>query len=206
VYWRILQKSYWETQAGKLQQIAMTTTTPIPVIGGYRLDKFTSASFGKTKASWEAQLAANKGAVFKSEYLMILNYCSNCLDYAGNNGNSYTYGIFKGNNDEADALIELVYQKDGRKWLKLLNLHLCPTVDVSFQTQDIDISQVSAIFGAALAGTVYLTSTDHPTKVTKLYGRSGTLLSFLKGIGAYIQANVPAISVSVEGRWLVIRS
>jgi hypothetical protein len=183
----------------------MTTTTPIPVIGGYRLDKFTSVSFGKTKASWEAQLAANKEAVFSSEYLMILDYCSKCLDYAGNNGNSYTYGIFKDNNDEADALIEIVYQKEGRKWLKLLNLHLCPAVDVSFQTQNVNIAQISAIFSAALAGTVYLTSTDHPTNVTKLYGRSGTLLSFLKGIGAYIQANVPTISVSVEGRWLVMK-
>ena len=181
-------------------------TTPFPQIGGYRLDKFSAASFGKTKMAWGAQLSANKNAVFSSEYMMILDYSSKCLNYQSNNGSSYVYGVFKDNSDEADAVIELVYQKDGRKWLKLLNLHLCPGVDVSFQTQNVDIAQISAIFGAALAGTVYLTSTDHPTNVTKLYGRSGTLLSFLKGIGAYIQANVPTISVSIEGRWLVMKS
>lgn len=49
------------------------------------------------------------------------------------------------------------------------------------------------------------TNTAHPSKVTKLYGRSGTLLAFLKGVGTYIERNVdvPGLKVSFEGRWLV---
>jgi hypothetical protein len=178
--------------------------TPIPAFGVYRLNQFTADSFAKTKSGWEAQLASNKNAVFFSEFTMILDYCSKCLDYGGHSGNSYAYGIFKDGSEITDAIIELVYQKDGRKWLKLLNLHLCPEVDLSFSTQDVDLTQITAIFSASVVGTVYLTSTDHPTKVTKLYGRSGTLLSFLKGLAGHIQANVPEIAVSIDGRWLVM--
>jgi hypothetical protein len=172
----------------------------------YQLKKFDATSFPSTKRTWERQLADNSGAIFASDYQRILDWAGTCIDDDGNNGNSFAYGIFKGNSHHADAIVELVYVKPARKWLKLLNLHLCPSVDLSFHTQDIDIKQLSHIFAAAVVGTVRLTSTAHPTKVTKLYGRSGTLLSFLKGLGAYIEGqNIPRISVSIEGRWLVMK-
>lgn len=171
----------------------------------YELRRFDATSFPSTKRVWEKQLIDNSGAVFASDYQRILDWAGECVGNDGIQGHSFAYGIFRGNSHHADAIVELVYTKPARKWLKLLNLHLCPSVDLSFHTQDIDIKQLSTIFAAAVVGTVRLTSTAHPTKVTKLYGRSGTLLSFLKGLGAYIEnQNIPGLSVSIEGRWLVM--
>jgi hypothetical protein len=59
------------------------------LFGGYRLQKFTETSFNKTRAAWEAQVASNQSGIFSSEYVMILDYYSKCLDYNGTAGNSY---------------------------------------------------------------------------------------------------------------------
>ncbi len=71
-----------------------------------------------------------------------------------------------------------------------------------------DIERINAIFVAAVVGTIALTSEAHPSRTTKLYGRSGTLRAFLKDFGAYFQekGGIEGLEVAVEGRWLVFRA
>lgn len=173
----------------------------------HELKKFDSTTIAATRAAWVKELAAHKTEVLAAPYQRILDWAAGHIDYAGNGKETFAYGIFAGEAHSADAIVELVYTKSGRKWLKLLDLNLCPSVDLSFTDQNVDIQQLSSIFAAGVTGTVQLTSTAHPAKVTKLYGRSGTLLAFLKGVGTYIEgnSNVPGLKVSMEGRWLVFQ-
>lgn len=173
----------------------------------YELQKFDTAKYEATKKEWGRQLKAHKKDILAGEYERILAWTGDHMDYEAARGENFVYGIFRNGSDHAAAVVDLIYQKAASKWLKLMDLYLCPAVDLSFSSQDIDIQELTSIYGAAVLGTVELTSTAHPTKVTKLYGRSGTLLAFLKGIGAYIaeKADVPGFEVKVEGRWLVFR-
>jgi hypothetical protein len=170
------------------------------------LRKFSATSLDATRTAWQRQLKTHSRDLIASEYQRILGWAGCHISY-GAAQDTYAYGIFDKNSGEADAVAEVIYSKAGARWLKLLDLHLCPSVDLSFATQDIDIRRLTAIFTAAVIGSMRLTSTAHPTKVLKLYGRSGTLLAFLKGVGTYIESNikVSGIKVSIEGRWLVFK-
>lgn len=172
----------------------------------HELRQFTSASLTATRTAWDAQLRTHRKDLIASEYQRILDWAAGHIRYGGSQ-HTFAYGIFDKASSEAEAVAEVIYSKAGARWLKLLNLHLCPAVDLSFATQDVDIRRLTSIFAAAVVGAFELTSTSHPTKVLKLYGRSGTLLAFLKGVGTYIESNlkVTGIKVSIEGRWLVFK-
>lgn len=174
----------------------------------WSLDKFDSDRLSATRANWGSHLKRHKDQFLASEYQRILDWTEDHIDYQGNSKDTFAYGIFADSAKHADAIVEIIYAKSGKQWLKLLSLHLCPSAELSFETQSFDIAKVAGIFSAAVTGTVKLTSTAHPTKVTKLYGRSGTLLAFLQGLGSHIQANggVKGLKVSLEGRWLVFRT
>lgn len=176
-------------------------------VGEHELQQFNAAKFDATGREWRRQLQAHKKDILATEYERILAWTGSHMDYEKAGAENFVYGIFQNGSDHAVAVVDMIYQKAARKWLKLMDLYVCPSVDLSFATQDIDIQELTAIYATAVVGTVQLTSTVHRTKVTKLYGRSGTLLAFLKGIGTYIAENakVPGLEVNIEGRWLVFR-
>ena len=171
----------------------------------YTMNPFTKATLDATKKAWDLQLKKHQEDLLSWEWQRVLEDAASKIDYS--KGDQFAYGIFEDGCDTAEAIVLLVYRKEAKKWLKLLELNLSPSVDLSFSDQTLDIQQLSSIFGAAVIGTIRLTGTAHPTKVTKLYGRSGTLLSFLKGVGAYIEreAQIKGLRVSIQGRWLVFQ-
>lgn len=181
----------------------MTTQSPFT----HELKKFDAKTLAATKAEWDRQIKKHSKEVLASEYQRILDWATTHIDYDGVGCHTFAYGIFEKGSDHADAIVELIYLRTAKKWLKLLNLHLCPSADLAFSTEPIDLKTITTIFSVAVTGTVRLTSSVHPTKVVKLYGRSGTLLAFLKGVGAYIAADADlqkaGFSVTIEGRWLV---
>jgi len=170
------------------------------------LDRLDNGRLEATSNEWRSQFSRHKNQLIPSEYERILAWAAGCVDYEGPACESFAYGVYENGAGHAIAISEVVYSKSGRKWLKLLDLHLCPAVDLSFYNDELDIMGLSSIFAAAIVGTFHLTK-RHPTDTVKLYGRSGTLLTFLKGIGAYIerQGGLPGLKVGIEGRWLVIR-
>ncbi|MGH2509064.1 MAG: hypothetical protein ACRDHZ_16925, partial [Ktedonobacteraceae bacterium] len=159
----------------------------------HALHQFDPAKLAATEKEWRRQLQAHKKDILATEYERILGWTGKRIDYGKAASENFVYGIFENGSGHAVALVDMVYQKAAKKWLKLMDIFLCPAVDLSFATQNVDIQQLTSIYAAAVIGTIQLTSTAHPTKVTKLYGRSGTLLAFLKGVGTYIanNSNVP---------------
>ena len=120
----------------------------------FHLKQVLWCSLKQTEIGWDKQLKKHSKELLASEFERILEFAKAHAVYTGNPGASYAYGIFAVGEDEAIAIAELIYQRSAGKWLKLLNLHVCPAVDIAFSSQSVDIRELSHIFGAAILGTV----------------------------------------------------
>lgn len=169
----------------------------------FELRPFSRKSLEETRAKWEKQLKSHQGEVMPTEYTRLLDWAARNMAYE--TGETFAYGVFPRGEAAAVAIAEILYTRAQRKWLKFLNLTLSPEYDVGLASDAPDLIAIGHVFAAAISGTVGLTRV-HKSRVTKLYGRSGTMLSFLKGLSAHLQANqIEGVEVTVEGRWLVIR-
>jgi hypothetical protein len=172
----------------------------------YELKPFTNDTMAATRNAWGKEVCAREGEILSTQYERILQWAEDHIDYSGEKSQTFAYGIFGRSAHDADAIVELIYTKSGAKWMKLLDVHLSPSVDFAFAPQEVDLKRLMSIFAAGMDGTVHLASTVHPSNVTKMYGRSGTLLEFLKEVGTVKDNSaLPGLKVSIEGRWLVFR-
>jgi hypothetical protein len=171
----------------------------------YKLQRFDEKSLRQTNARWIRQIERHPSEVLASQYERILRWSAERIDYGDATGEEFAYGLFRDGDATADAIVEVTYTKRGRKWLKLLDLHLSPELDLAFYDQSVDILRINDLFAAAVVGVVKLTGEEHPSQTAKLYARSGTLLAFFRSLGAYIQEQrkVDVLKVAIEGRWLV---
>jgi hypothetical protein len=172
----------------------------------YKLKRFEQASLSATQTNWQKQCERHPNDLIPTEYERILKWTAENAIYEKAR-ETFAYGVFEGDSHTASAVLEVLYPKAGRRWLKQLDLHLAPSLDLSFYTDNVDLEAIGNIFGAGVAGVLRLTA-DHPAKEVKLYGRSGTLLTYLKGLAAKLEGN-PAMKdfrITVEGRWLVFRA
>lgn len=174
----------------------------------YELRAFDKNTLAATKKSWLHQIETHAGEILPTAYVRILDWAHDHVDYSCENGNAIAYGIFPQDQQTAVAIVTVSYTKTGRKWLKVLDLDLSPTLDLSFFDDSFSFDVIGGIFAAAILGTIKLTKTAHPAKVTKLYGRSGTALTFFKGFGAAFEkfGGPKGMTVSIEGRWLVFKT
>lgn len=168
---------------------------------------FDADSLGETRKAWLGQVGKHSEHLSEIEFEKTLDWAAAHLDY-DNGEEGLAYGIFSKNGKVAHAVIEVVYAKPGTKWLKMLNLTLSPALFLGFVTDGgIDREALTAVYTAAVAGTLKLAG-KHPSKTVKLYGRSGSLFTFLQGLAEYLKEHAPVqdVTVAVEGRWLVFRT
>lgn len=172
----------------------------------YELREFTEESMAATEAAWAKVLASHSSDLLPGEFTRILAWTRSRLS-ATSPTETLAYGVFASDRAHALAIAEIVYTKAGRKWLKMLDLHLSPELDLSMSSGAPDLWTISGVFSEAIVGTTRLTRV-HVTNVVKLYARSTSLLTFFKGLAATIGAagDNEAIDVSIEGRWLVIKT
>lgn len=168
---------------------------------------FDADTLRETRDDWVAQVEKHPTQLSVTEFEKTLDWAAAHMDYQ-NGEDGLAYGVFRKNAKSADAIIEVVYTKSGNKWLKMLNLTLCPDCIAGFIVPGlaIDRERLASVYTGAIAGTLKLTGV-HPSKTVKLYGRSGSLFSFLQGIADYItkHSKMNGVSVSVDGRWLVFK-
>jgi hypothetical protein len=172
----------------------------------WELRQFDAKSLLATRVEWLRQLEKDPKAGHKPDIEAKLDWCEKHLEYL--KGPDFAYGVFAKSDNHADAIVDVVYQKDaGKKWLKAMGVTLSPAETRFFSTEPQDFENMVEIYLAAISGVLNLTKV-HPTKVTKLYGRSGTLLAFLEGIAATLKTKggLKNVSVTMEGRWLVFRA
>lgn len=169
--------------------------------------RFDAESLEETSKAWLEQVEKYSSYLSAVDFEKTLDWASAHMDYDdGEDG--LAYGIFSKNSKKAAAIIEVVYTQSGRKWLKMLNLTLSPTLIAGFIASNggVDREALIAVYTAAVVGTLHLAG-SHPSKTVKLYGRSGSLFTFLQGLAAYLKehSGLQGISVSVDGRWLVFK-
>lgn len=172
----------------------------------YHLKMFDASSLEETCDAWQKAVERHKSEVFSTEFDRIIDWVRQKVSYDEPSESSFAYGIFEGEALVASAVVEIIYQRTGRRWLKMLNLHLSPDLDAKLNGDSIDSDVLSGIYSEAIVGTIRLTG-RHPTDTVKLYARSATLLGFLRGVTSSLhrQEDLP-FDVSTEGRWMVIRT
>jgi hypothetical protein len=172
------------------------------------LRPFSLQSLETTKVEWLAQLKRHQGEIVRSPYEQAFAWATDRIDYAKNDNEQFYYGLFNRKTQRCDAIADLTYTKRARKWLKMVDLMLSPDLDITFYDKTADRQRFADLFTAAVLGVVKLTGSAHPSRTVKIYGRSPTLLKFLKGLEVSIkrQGNPDGTEVSIEGRWFVIRA
>jgi len=112
------------------------------------------------------------------------------------------------------ALVELVPTKKGNEfWLKMLNVYLSPKEFSTKNNGDKETlrKQLSQIFASIVSGIIQIGSELPQMTTVKLYGRSEALLDFFESMTLTLNEMVeitttfPGISITIEGRWLVLR-
>lgn len=172
----------------------------------YKLQPFDAASVKATRLDWERQLQKKQEDLFSADFLRFLDWVDTHMDYADGGDEGLAYGIFRDGSKHAVAIVDVVYSKRGTKWLKMMGVNLSPDLYLRLTGDNDDFVEVLDVYQEAVFGTLALTSV-HKSNTVKLYGRSGTLLAFLKALAGHTKPKLASlgINVTVEGRWVVFR-
>lgn len=162
---------------------------------------------------WLSEIDSEEHEVFSAEYQQLFNMILASSAY-GELGQRYNTPIFFGvigKSNECYALIELVQSRKGASvWVKMMDVYLCPLLELADDTEETTIKRLDA-FKEALLGIFALTKTVSGADTVKVYGRTDAILSFLRGMHSAFSVfnslgTIKGIQVSIEGRWLVFRS
>lgn len=180
-------------------------------VGDYSIQEFDDVRLGATRRAWTKALNDDPSEFNRTMFDRRLALAAKKCDYK--NGSEFCYGIFPSGIKAASAIVEISYTKESSKWIKMLNLHLSPSLDLSIDKNSPNFSELADIFSAAIVGTLKLTGV-HKSRVVKLYARSTVLLSFFKFVAEKLPKELEkvedggraaAIKLSVDGRWLVMK-
>src|ERR1700732_1162753 len=85
----------------------------------YSLVKFDADSLAETRKGWEKQLKEHSKELLASDFERILDWAEKHASYDANSTGAYAYGVFNGSSKSAEAIVEIAYRKEGKKWLKV---------------------------------------------------------------------------------------
>lgn len=168
----------------------------------FEFRQFTNESFAATEAAW---LDSSENLAMSSiEFEKSLDRARTRIDYE-KGVNSYAYGIFKKDEEEAVAIVDVTYSTKVKDigWLKMLDVAFNPHYSDVDQTSSETFSEKMEIYVTSIYGTIEL-SNHHKAKVVKLYGRHENLLTLLYAMNYHLKDNADsAFNTKIEGRWLV---
>lgn len=169
-----------------------TQFTPLPI------KKFTQRNLASTRRAW--QKAAD--AAYATECLPILEWVEGHMDYANpNTGDSFAYGLFSPESQAAEAILDVVLQKNRGGLTKLLKITVSPDYWAGGAKQH----DMATIFASGIIGTILL-SKESQCRTVKLYGRTEELLSILHSVRNVIEVDAQKLGIrcTIQGRWLEI--
>lgn len=165
---------------------------------------FNDPRMSATAAAWLQD--ANDGLAFPSEVKRLLDWSAAHQEHV--DGDAAAYGVFPKGKTTALGICEVIItQKSVRaKWVKMLRLHLKPSVDASLQSGSPD--EAMDVFTEAIRGSLDL-QMAHKAATLKVYGRTNEQLSFLKALVGHINGRTSlnqdsALKVTIDGRFLSI--
>lgn len=165
---------------------------------------FDGATLKSSRDAWLSE--ATDGLAFYSEVERLFDWAATHLDISETDATAF--GVFRAGKKQAQGLCEIVVQRKSvrSKWVKMLRLHLRPTVDADLQGGN-PIGAMN-VFGSSLQGALRL-QMAHKATTLKVYGRTNDQLTFLRALVIHTEQNMPAAvkattKVSIDGRFLSI--
>lgn len=173
----------------------------------YEKLEFRAFDAATLKASRDAWLSdAADGLAFYSEVERLFDWAVTHLQLSSTD--AIAYGVFRDGKKQALGLCEIIIQRKSArsKWVKMLRLHLRPSVDADLQRGN-PIGAMN-VFGSSLQGTLDL-QMAHKATTLKVYGRTNEQLTFLRALVSHIEQNLSnaikeSAKVSIDGRFLSI--
>ncbi|MDX5332510.1 MAG: hypothetical protein LPK58_00475 [Gammaproteobacteria bacterium] len=173
----------------------------------YELKQIDAKTLEGTVARWNAQLAELADKIPSSRYTRILDWARRFVDGDGD-PNTYVYALCPcGASCEAHALLEISHAlpNTDAAWLKVLQIHIEPRLDVSKEETigHAAMRELARVASFALTEALGLTFDAHPSSSLKVYGATPLTLDFLEGIAAMLP-DENGMNVAKKGNWLVI--
>jgi hypothetical protein len=165
---------------------------------------FNESRLISTRAAWTQD--AVDGLAFPSEIERLLAWVETHQEPSDHD--AAAFGIFKEGTSTALAICEVAIQRKSvrSKWVKLLRLHLKPSVDDKLQAGHPEGAM--DVFVQAIAGSLNL-QVLHKANTLKVYGRTNDQLNFLKALEKHVSAKLTSeakqgIKATIEGRFLSV--
>jgi hypothetical protein len=173
----------------------------------YEKMEFRAFDTATLKASREAWLSdAADGLAFYSEVERLFDWATTHCELSPTDATAF--GVFRDGKKQALGLCEIIVQRKSArsKWVKMLRLHLRPSVDADLQGGN--STAAMNVFGSSLQGSLDL-QMAHKATTLKVYGRTNEQLTFLRALVSHIEQNLSsavkeAAKVSIDGRFLSI--
>lgn len=176
-----------------------------------RLVKLTSNELDLLNNKWIGLLDGNADSVIRAEFIQLFNIIKStgCWDNIKDCFNRPIYSCIVDDDSKEWGIVEIVLSKNGSSsiWIKMLDIHLSPEIELSNETEDSTKKRLE-VFRAALLGIFELTKNIENATTVKVFGRTDSLVSFLRGMHDAFSVfttlgTIKGIKVSIEGRWLV---
>lgn len=178
-----------------------------------KLERWDRVAFEGLRNVWIGLLNGSLD-ITKADYEQLFDLIeqSGCWGPLSGCFNKPIYGTIVDEQQEVWGIVEIVISKRGSSaWVKMMNLYLTPKIEEN-TSAEINVDKRLLVFSSALLGIFGLTKDVAGADTVKVYGRTESLVSFLRGVHSAIEAifaaigGIKGVSVSIEGRWLVFRS
>ena len=166
----------------------------------HELREFTGESLAKTEKAWLADLKKSPD-VFPGDVDRMFAFAKQ--DFEGKNDRAY--GVFENGANVADSIVQIVVTKEGKKFAKMLDCFVRPSIHekAAVNFDDAAMEKVIDVYLTSIIGTLRIGG-DHKANAIKVYGRTDTLLMVLTMVAKHLKKHES--KTSVEGRWLVVKA
>ena len=166
-----------------------------------RFEHFTPITAEASRLAWISD--AKQGLAFEPESQRLFDWVDTHQEISATD--AVAFGVFLGTSNEALGICEVTIQRQSAKskWVKMLRLHLKPSIDKSLQDGDPDMATI--IFVRSMQGAIELQMTHAATKL-KVYGRTNEQLNFLKVLVTHLEPTLRGkpVTAAIENRFLTI--
>lgn len=167
----------------------------------YRFEIFTPETAALTRQDWLTE--ATEGLAFVPEVGRLFDWVN--THQVISDLDAVAYGVFEGTSKTAIGICEVTIQRKTirSKWVKMLRLHLLPSVDSRLQDGDSD--KAMDVFVESMQGSIAL-QMAHSANTLKVYGRTNEQLNFLRALLERLKPVIEGkpVKASIEGRFLSI--
>ncbi len=171
----------------------------------FQLKRFDADIASATRKEWCHQAEKYPGEVMVSSYERLLDWVD-CV-VAGQENTTFAYALVREKQpDQACAILELSHARPAstEPWLKVLSIHIEPTLEVAANLGEIQ-KDLAKVVSNAVTESLGLTFNHYPSTKLKVYARTPLTIAFLEGVAYFIELNTDMnIEVTVHGNWLII--